>query len=58
MMSHADLAYHYHFMHTMAKHSPYTLTELEDMLPYELDIYSEMLIAEIEKRRTEQQQGR
>jgi hypothetical protein len=38
----------------MAQHHKYSITELEAMLPYERDIYFELLIDFIEKQKEEQ----
>jgi len=35
----------------MAQHHKYSIGELEDMMPYERDIYVEMLMAYLEKER-------
>ena len=40
------------------QHHKYSLTELESMLPWERDIYVDMLVEQLkeEKKRTEEQQ--
>jgi hypothetical protein len=35
----------------MAQHHKYSLTELENMMPFERDIYVEMLLAFLEKEK-------
>jgi hypothetical protein len=35
----------------MAQHHKYSITEIENMMPYERDIYVEMLLAFLEKEK-------
>jgi len=37
----------------MAQHHNYSVTELEDMMPYERDLYVDMLLAFLEKQKKE-----
>jgi hypothetical protein len=37
----------------MAQHHNYSVTELEDMMPYERDLYVDMLLAFLEKQKQE-----
>jgi hypothetical protein len=37
----------------MAQHHKYSISELEDMMPYERDVYVEMLMAFLEKEKEE-----
>lgn len=37
----------------MAQHHNYSITELEDMMPYERDLYVDMLLAFLEKQKQE-----
>jgi hypothetical protein len=37
----------------MAQHHKYSITELEDMMPYERDVYVEMLMSFLEKEKEE-----
>jgi len=43
MLSHTNLAVLYQTLFSMVQHHKYSLTELENMIPYELDIYVDML---------------
>lgn len=43
MLGHTSLAIYYKTMFSMVQFHKYSLTELESLLPYELDIYVEML---------------
>lgn len=45
MLSHTNLAVLYQTLFSMVQHHKYSLTELENMVPYELDIYVDMLAA-------------
>jgi hypothetical protein len=38
----------------MAQHHKYSITELEEMIPYERDIYFALLVDFIEKQKEEQ----
>lgn len=37
----------------MAQHHNYSITEIEDMMPYERDIYVDMLLHFLEKQKQE-----
>ena len=37
----------------MAQHHKYSIAEIEDMMPYERDIYIDMLLAFLEKQKQE-----
>jgi hypothetical protein len=45
MLGHTSLAIYYQTMFSMVQHHKYTLTELDGLIPYELDIYIDMLAA-------------
>lgn len=52
MLNHIDLSNLYQLLFSMVQHHKYSLTELENMIPYEFDIYVDMLasyIKEVEK---------
>ena len=38
---------YYYLMYDLAQHHKYSLTELENMIPFERDIYVELLLGEI-----------
>ena len=42
----------------MAQHHGYSITDLEDLIPYELEIYSSMLIDHLERKKQEQEAAR
>ena len=43
-MSHNTLANYYTTIFALAQHHKYSISEVEDLIPYERDIYVEMLI--------------
>lgn len=56
MLGHTNLAIHYQTMFSMVQHHKYSFTELENMVPYELDIYINLLatfLKEQESKRNE-----
>jgi len=56
MLSHTNLSLYYQKIFAMAQHHKYSITELEQMIPYERDIYFALLVDFIEKtkRRTKE----
>lgn len=51
MLSHNNLATYYRTIFIMAQHHKYSIDTLESMLPYERDIYTEMLAEFLEEQR-------
>lgn len=54
MLGHNSLQSYYHMMFLLVQHHKYSITELENLIPYERDIYFEMLanfLKELEERR-------
>ena len=54
MCSHNTLANYYQLTFQLMKHHKYSLTEIENLMPFERDIYVEMLIAHIEQENSKQ----
>lgn len=50
MLSHTNLRVYYQKLFGMAQHHKYSITELENMMPYERDLYFDMLIDFIKKQ--------
>lgn len=50
MLNHTSLENHYHTIFGLVQHHKYSIDELENLLPYELDIYVAFLIEYIKKR--------
>jgi len=57
MLSHNNLSLYYQKIFAMAQHHKYSITEIENMLPYERDIYFQMLADFIQKQKEEQQRN-
>ena len=53
---HETLANHYKTNFALMQHHKYSLTELDNMIPYERDIYVSLLIQYIEEENERQQQ--
>jgi hypothetical protein len=58
-LSHNTLARYYSMIFSLAQHHKYSITEIESLIPYERDLYVDMLMEfldqqkqEIESRRT------
>lgn len=58
MLGHNDLKNYYKLIFNMAQHHGYSITDLEDLIPYELEIYSSMLIDHLERKKQEQEAAR
>lgn len=50
-MSHNNLVNYYTTMFSLIQHHKYSVTELEDMLPFERDIYVDMLMAYLKEQK-------
>jgi hypothetical protein len=50
MLCHINLQDYYKMIFAMAQHHKYSITELENMMPYERDLYFGMLLDFIEKQ--------
>jgi hypothetical protein len=49
MLGHSNLENYYQTQFSLVQHHKYTLTELENMIPYELDIYINLLVEHMKK---------
>jgi hypothetical protein len=49
---------HYKTNFILAQHHKYSLTELDDLLPFERDIYLQLLVAHLEQMKAEQSRGK
>ena len=56
-MSHEDLASYYKINFSLMQHHKYSLTELENMMPWEREIYLTLLQQYIEEENLKQQQN-
>ncbi len=50
MLNHTSLENYYHTMFGMVQHHKYSITELENLIPYEMDIYVAFLVDYIKKQ--------
>lgn len=51
MLSHTSIRGYYHTIFGMAQHHGYSIMDLENVHPFELDIYSSMLLDYLEKEK-------
>ena len=56
-MSHMDLEAYFKINFALMQHHKYSLTEIENMMPWERDIYVELLKQHIEEQKLEQQKA-
>jgi hypothetical protein len=57
-MAHNDLASYYKINFALMQHHKYSLTELENMIPWEREVYLALLQQYIEEENLKQQQNR
>jgi hypothetical protein len=50
MLSHISLGAYYQMMFSMVQHHKYSIGDIENILPYERDLYAEMLVEFIEEQ--------
>ena len=55
-MSHINLEAYFKINFALIQHHKYSLTEIENMMPWERDIYVELLKQHLEEQKLEQQQ--
>ena len=58
MLSHSNLTIYYQKIFAMAQHHKYSIDEIESMMPYERDVYFELLREFLIKQQSEQQRNR
>lgn len=51
MLSHTNLGDYYQVIFSMVQHHKYSITEIESLLPYERDLYFQMLVNWLEKQK-------
>jgi|TARA_R110001583_G_C5574921_1_gene402407 hypothetical protein len=56
VLSHTSLAVYYQTIFSMVQHHKYSINELENLYPFERDIYFEMLVDHVQKVNQEQEQ--
>ena len=57
-MSHVSLESYFKLNFALMQHHKYSLTEIENMMPWERDIYVGLLQAHLEEERLKEQQQR
>ncbi len=57
MMIHMDLENYYKLNFSLMQYHKYSLTEIENMIPFERDIYVELLKQHLEDEKLKQQQN-
>lgn len=50
MLGHTNLANHYQTLFSLVQYHKYSLTELENMLPYEFDLYVSLLASHLKEQ--------
>ena len=55
---HMDLESYYRLNFSLIQYHKYSLTEIENLIPWERDIYIEMLKAHLEEEKLKQQQSK
>jgi hypothetical protein len=56
-MTHNSISNYYKVIFSLVQHHKYSITEIENLIPFERDLYVEMLIDHIEEQNAKQQQG-
>jgi hypothetical protein len=54
MLCHSSLSYYYQMIFALAQHHKYSISEIEGLIPFERDLYFNMLVEHI-KNMEEQQ---
>ena len=55
-MAHEDLVSYFKLNFAMMQHHKYSLTELENMIPWEREIYVDLLVAHIKEEKEKQRE--
>ena len=57
MLMHTKLSDYYQTIFALAQHHKYSITEIENLMPYERDLYFGMLVDFIEKQKENEHPG-
>ena len=57
-LSHISLQEYYNILFSLAQHHKYSIAEIEGLLPYERDLFVDMLIKLLEEQKKELEQKR
>jgi hypothetical protein len=52
-LSHNTLARYYSLIFSLAQHHKYSITEIENLIPYERDLYVDMLLEFLDQQKKE-----
>jgi hypothetical protein len=55
MLSHTNLANYYKTVFALTQHHKYQISEVENILPYERDLYVDLLLEYLEEQKQKQQ---
>lgn len=55
MLCHINLSNYYQMVFALAQHHKYSISDIEGLMPYERDLYFQMLINWIEKQKEQNQ---
>jgi hypothetical protein len=55
MLCHINLGSYYQLIFALAQHHKYSISDVENLMPYERDIYFQMLLDWIEKQKEKNQ---
>lgn len=55
MLSHTNLLVYYKNVFALAQHHKYQISEIENLLPYERDVYIDLLLAHLEEQKEKNQ---
>ena len=58
MLCHINLQNYYDMIFAMAQHHKYSIAEIENMMPYERDIYFALIVNHIKEQNEKAQQAR
>ena len=57
-LSHTSLKEYYNIIFSMAQHHKYSLSDLENLIPYERDLYIDMLMMFLDEQKKEMESRR
>ena len=58
MLSHISLQNYYEIIWSMAQHHKYSIADIENLIPYERDLYFQLLVEHIKEQNEKAQQAR
>lgn len=58
LLGHNNLKNYFKLIFNMAQHHGYSISDIENMIPFELELYSSMLIDYLEQKKNEQEMAK